>query len=381
MSRGVVEQAMPRLHPILVALAALSVLLSAKWADGAPRQAVPTVQLSSSASLEEAFSEIAGVHELATGRVVVVDTRERLLKIADFELGTVVQLSRTGDGPGEHRAPLSIFGLPDRASVVFDGGATRLLFLDPNGRPGRTLSLAGVAASGSGLTSRFVPTRGDSLGRLYGNGPPVRVTPQGLALADSVPIVRWAPESETLTPVAHLRVRSLRDRGGDIDPERAVITPLIPFVVGDQWAVDQAGRIAILPYDVYRVDMVDEQGVRRVGPELRFEKLPLTEEHKAAWRREASSTRPATEPPRWPEFLPPFLNRPAQFAPDGLLWILRTGPADASPTYDVVNRDGRLIRRVMAPPRGRVIGFGTKSVYVSVRDDDDLQYLHKFPLP
>jgi hypothetical protein len=87
------------------------------------------------------------------------------------------------------------------------------------------------------------------------------------------------------------------------------------------------------------------------------------------------------EPASWPEFLPPFLGGAFSFAPDGMLWVKRTGPADAPPTYDVISETNGIVMRVVLPLKSRVVGFGANGVvFVARTDDDDLQHLQRYRL-
>ena len=85
------------------------------------------------------------------------------------------------------------------------------------------------------------------------------------------------------------------------------------------------------------------------------------------------------DPSNWgAEYMPPFLERALMFSTDGFLWIRRTGPAGQPPTYDVIDRAGNLVEKVVLQNRSRLVGFGKGVVYVARHDDDDLQYLQKY---
>lgn len=199
----------------------------------------------------------------------------------------------------------------------------------------------------------------------------------------SYPIVRWNRRSADPEPVGHIRTRSPRDRGADVDPIRGLLTTIVPFIVGDQWAVASDGRVAILRWDDYRVDFVKPSSAFVRGEPLPFEPIRVSEEHKNEWRdQERARLRGQfAEPPRWPQFLPPFLVRPALFAPDGILWVRRTTTAGDSTRYDLIGPNGRLASRITLPPRSRVVGFGAASVYVVRQDEDDLEYLARYSVP
>ena len=81
--------------------------------------------------------------------------------------------------------------------------------------------------------------------------------------------------------------------------------------------------------------------------------------------------------------MPPFLGQALKFSNDGLLWIRRTGPAGQPPTYDVIDRAGKLVQKVVLPKGSRVVGFGNGVVYTARVDSDGLEYLqkHRFAIP
>jgi hypothetical protein len=87
--------------------------------------------------------------------------------------------------------------------------------------------------------------------------------------------------------------------------------------------------------------------------------------------------------PEFAETKPPFAGPGSvQVTPEGEVWVLRTRPAgDKVPTYDVFDRNGALVKRVVLNPRSRVVGFGRASVYVTRSDEDDLLYLERFKRP
>lgn len=319
------------------------------------------------------FSSIDGVRELPDGRLLVVDARERGVRIVDFRAGTVAPVGRDGSGPGEYRAPIRIFPAPGDSSIIFDGGATRLLYADASGRLGRIQSSAGVGAS-SGIATRFVPRQGDALGRLYGAESGLRQTAEGIAQADSVAILRWDRTDAALRPLAFIRLRSLADRGGALGGPSA-----IPFVVGDQWAAALDGRVAIVRWDTYRVELVSPDGKRIVGPTVTVPPIRVTPAIRDGWR---NAQPPGTaEPPRWPEFLPAFPVRAAQFAQDGLLWVLRHGPVGALPVYDVFDTAARRVGQVQLDAPGEIVGFGRAHAFIARTDEDGLRFLRRAALP
>jgi hypothetical protein len=170
-------------------------------------------------------------------------------------------------------------------------------------------------------------------------------------------------------------------------------------MTADQWAVASDGRVAVVSVYPYRVTFTEVDGRRWTAEPIRTEPVRVTEAHKKLWRESRRqpvasltfsasgetvagfSQREVAEPSAWPETLPPFLMDALAFAPNGILWVLRTSAADAPATFDLIDTAGRISARVALPPRARLVGFGAKSVYIVRRDNDDLEYLQRHPLP
>lgn len=102
-------------------------------------------------------------------------------------------------------------------------------------------------------------------------------------------------------------------------------------------------------------------------------------------RGEGSEWRLGTLPhqpePWWPEVLPPFVDDALFAAPDDMLWVRRTGPADEAPTFDVFGPDGALDGRVVLPAGRELLGVGHDAVYLVQRDEMDLLFVERYRLP
>ena len=97
--------------PLVVVSSGVAALLVACAPSGAGN--VPTVALAKpDAELAHPFTSVAGVRELGDGRVIVLDSRDFVVDVADFTADTVRQVGSNGDGPGEYRWPVELFALP-----------------------------------------------------------------------------------------------------------------------------------------------------------------------------------------------------------------------------------------------------------------------------
>ncbi|HEX7122787.1 MAG TPA: hypothetical protein VF178_10495 [Gemmatimonadaceae bacterium] len=355
----------------------------------AAAQDVPTTRLTNpAAEFPEGFSQLSAMRELRDGRVLVVEQCERLLKVADFKSGTLSQVGRTGSGPGEYRSPSRLLALAGDSSAIYDPSNSRFLVIRADGTPGGFFeAIPGVTETRGNVvmfSARFSPTASDAQGWLYARESGIKPGASGMVTTDSVAIERWDPVTKRRDTVAvhNLRLPAHELKPGESDP---------PFTTGIQWAVAPDGRVALVHPSDYHVEYVNPNGTRTKGAPIRYTRVRVSQEHREAFleqRRRPACPLPANvrmmvgdDPTEWPDYLPPFLSGAARFASDGILWVLRTGPADGPPTYDLIDGAGRLVHRVILPPRAKLLGFGKGSVYIVKLDDDDLQFLQRHPLP
>jgi hypothetical protein len=374
-------------------------------------QNVPTRTLSKpDAEFSEQFTQIAGIRELRDGRVIAIDPRDKTIQVVDLRAGTATKLGREGSGPGEYGMPLRLLALPNDTSAVVDILNSRMLLINPNATVGGFVDLNTPAQGGRGegriaIGGTTIPQGSDNKGRMYIEGPPFRLTENGPQSADSVPMIRWDRASgkrDTLAwrrvPQGTTQISGGRSGGGQNVSMRVGGGP--PFAGADAMVIAPDGRVAVVRHEPFSVDYISETGQRTRGQPIRYEKVKVSEGHKAEWReRQRGATmmmmtndngrRSATmapnnnvqDPESWGgEFMPPFLNGTNNlvFSNDGYLWVARTGPAGMAPTYDIIDRGGNVVQRVVLPKRHRLLGFGNSAIYLARLDEDDLQYLQKY---
>jgi len=375
-------------------------------------QNVPIRTLSKAdAEYPEPFTQVTGVRELKDGRVIVIDPRDKTVQAVDLKAGTAVKLGREGSGPGEYGMPFRLLPLPNDTSAVVDMLNNRMLLINPDAKVGGFVDLNVPAPAGRGdgrgggmmMIGGQMPTSSDAKGRMYMQGMPFRMTETGPVTADSVPMVRWDRASGKRDTLAWQRVpqgsTQVSSRGGRGNMSFRVGAGA-PFTGADIMAVAPDGRVAIAHHDPYSVDFVNEAGQRTRGQPIKYDKIKVSEGHKAEWReRQKTATtmmisndngrRSASvggnpnvqDPENWgDEYMPPFLQNQntVQFSNDGYLWVQRTGPAGQPPTYDVIDRAGNLVQKVVLPKKARLLGFGNGAVYIARVDEDDLQYIQKY---
>jgi hypothetical protein len=148
--------------------------------------------------------------------------------------------------------------------------------------------------------------------------------------------------------------------------------------------------VAIVRVHDYHVEWILPDGSRVSGRPIAFSPVRVTQRDKDGRPKGAPASPSATPgstvltaPPSmdWPEFKPPFPWTGVLAGSDGRVWVPRHGVAgDTRTHYDVIDRRGMVVSKVDVPNDGRIVGFGTRSIYVVRKDADDLQYLQRYPL-
>ena len=104
----------------------------------------------------------------------------------------------------------------------------------------------------------------------------------------------------------------------------------------------------------------------------------MTRDEKVAALARSDPPRQPEDVQDWPETVPPFLTGFVMAGPDGRVWIRRTPTRNATGTdYDLVDRNGRLARRLRLAANEAIVGFGRAHAYVVATDDDGLQRLRR----
>lgn len=337
------------------------------------------------------FSGIAMIRELRDGRVIVLDTTEKRLLAADFRNGTVTPLGRTGDGPEEYRRPNALFPLTGDSTLLTDAMARRWI-LFAGDRPVATVggqsplmangaTVRGVDSAGRVVTS-FLPT---DLGRAIDQG-------------DSLYLARFSRMSARGDTVTRLRSGFGGPPGSATQAtprmeRRYVPGPKRQFMlaplVGDQALAFADGWIAVARVEPYRVDWIDPAGAMHRGNPLPRGATVLDDREKRFYleRLAARDGRPAGPPEditNWRATIPPFWGFSSSLfaAPDGMLVIARAATSKApNPTYDFVDRRSAHRGQLSLKANERIVGFGARSIYLSVADDDGIERLRRHSWP
>ncbi len=372
-------------------------------------QAQATVSIGrAEAVFPESFTSVNGFRELSDGRVIVTDTRDRVVALLDFRTGAMTNVGREGGGPGEWGAALSLFAMPGDSTLMPDPVNGRFFVILPDGKPGPTFRLADEQLASVGGLSGV-----DAQGRLFFERG--RVSPNPGPRSPSVGGVDvYRHDRRTGQSMI---VGSYETPAGEVSMARSLPNGMLqqstnlPLAARDVTAMIPLGDYVIVRASPYRVDRIGADGRARNGQVAAASRVRVTEAEREAFVRGqirpgqiiVSGGGPATSSGgargsvptiqgdvsalmtpdmKWPEYKPPFVSNAARGAWDGRVWVLRTrAHDDATPVYDVFGTDGRIVQRVSLAPRSRIIGFGRGVVYVVRTDEDDLQHLERYRQP
>ncbi len=363
------------------------------------------------ATSTEALASVSQIRTLPGGRVIVNDTSGRRLILFDSLLrhGTVIADSKGATGV-RYPSPLGgLIAYRGDSSLFADPYTSKLFLLDGAGKVVRMLEPLQANQMISLMPGPFGAPGVDAEGRLVFRAsitPPSDHSPSAPApLLDSALIVRFDLVKRKLDTAAKWRIPSVRwvstptkVPGGTLRRVSSLVDPL-PWT--DDWAILSDGTIAIVRGRDYRADFIDGNNKMTSKRKIPFKWEPLSHQGKlaildsvrttmlrivaASIKRDslarAASGRPWSPVPmptiqlvtlnEMPEVRPAFRPGSALGDADGNLWIRTSKILDGGVVYDVINKRGVLIDRVLTPPRRVIAGFGRGGiVYMCVADGD-----------
>ncbi len=347
------------------------------------------------ARLAQDFSQLRGVRELPDGRVLLTDRLEEKLWVADLTSGATRVIGRPGRGPLEYHLPTALMPMPGDSTLLVDEGNSRLVVVSPSLVIARSflLRLPGI---GVPLGARAV----DARGRYYLQIP--GWISNARERGDSVWVVRFDPRGARVDTLALIQgALSPPSRDG-----RQMGFPFVPFAPQDAWGATPDGRVAIVRSSDYRVDWRGADGRLARGTPVRGARVPVTMADRVAFTRsfianspvggrdqnggmsaapaellEEKTIREVAARNTFASEMGPFTEAMPLVAPDGTLWVERSGHAGAPSAWDAFDAAGRNVRRVTLPPGRRLVALGRGSAYLVDTDDDGLEHLERYALP
>ena len=123
----------------------------------------------------------------------------------------------------------------------------------------------------------------------------------------------------------------------------------------------------------YRLEWRSVNGTIRRGAPIPYRASPVTAEERAERFGHGSSDLPI------PATKPAVTTAGILVSPIGEVWVSRyPSPGEPKGRWDVLDREGRVLRSLSLPGRRMIIGFGRTLVYVVSFDEDDIQHLEAY---
>lgn len=373
---------------------------------GVAAQEAPSVQLPpAEAEARVGFTRLTSVRELPDGRVLLVDQGENRLRVLDWSSGSVEDIGREGEGPGEYLRVGWLYPMSESTTLLTDQFSHRWYLLE-GADIDRTLA----------ATNPVVNLVKDEVQRLFGTADGHRfLTAEGYHWDPSLTrrryynpdsLVALVVEADVelehvvgVDTVAVLKGRSLEGDGctlgmGSADRTRTcslLASEDVPLLFEDGW-------LAVARVRPYRVDWLTPEGEWVLGAPLETGDGPPLDRQERCWVMQGNppaGPEDCAEDTRvdswgWPQAMPAFLPRvtsqpgadvPVVLATPGGSLLIRRAPRLSQPgaRYDLVDRTGTRTATFLLPPREAIVGFGENVVYTLRMDDVDLQWLRRHP--
>lgn len=344
-------------------------------------------------TLDEEFSAIRGVRELADGRLLVSDYIDQRVVLVDMTRGTVVLKVGKGGGPHEARLPTRLVPVPGDSTILADVGNGRLLLLDGQGRAVRT-----IPAERNGVMG----VRGVDVGGFLYYAVPGWAEERGGLPNDSVRVVKWNPRTGSTETVAVVQGERMRSDIRSPAPNPRI--PTIGYGSQDAWVVSEAGVVRIVRAGGYRVEIRTPGSPPVIGPSHAYATRPVSAADRLAYVRRFNASSPTSgkgegggmgyspamserevavmaRGTEYAERHPMFSAGDVLAAPGGQLWVGRPVEEGKAVSYDVFDVSGRRVMTVELLPGRRIAAIGRQGVYVIVESDLGIQRLERYLLP
>ena len=306
------------------------------------------------------FTYAFSIRELSDGRLIVPDPGENVIHLLGADGRPLGTIGKQGAGPGEFQIPLHVMALRGDSTLLNDREQRRFLLIGPDAKPVRTILWPTVPLGGDGLQDEM---HTDEQGNVYfprsGFHPDTGMTP----------LLRWNIGTGKIDSVQTVAMAKMVESR----PSRDVVrTLVVPFEDGDAWTVTPGGEVAIVRPREYQLEWRATNGTIHRGAPIPYRGAPVT----AAERTERFG--PGVDLPI-PATKPAVTPLGIEVSPTGEIWVSRyKAPGDPGPRWDVLDKDGRLLRTLTLTGRRSIIGFGRDLVYVVRYDEDDIQHLEAY---
>jgi hypothetical protein len=288
----------------------------------------------------EQFGDVRAVEIDLLGRIYVLDSQAREVRVFDADGGHVRSFGREGGGPGEFGQPSALLWGPDGNLWVVDQGNARFSVFDTTGtfvtshpRPGGIMMLPW-------------PGGFDTQGNLYdvaigGGGPPERGGPRG------PPQFSLARFDANLQPMDTFTIPQRRAETFELRSANRIMAMGVPFAPRMAWRLSPQGDIWMGMNDQYRLNRVTFAGDTVRIVEREFEPVEVTEADRAEALEGLGNfieQGGIVDERKIPTVKPAY--RQLSVDEDGYLWVRPSAaPDEEDVVFDIFDPEGRYLGR------------------------------------
>lgn len=332
------------------------------------------------------FGGVSSIRELAEGGVLV----------ADYQALRLVRIDWSG-GHARALTPPSRLTESSRPSRLCPLRGDSTLYTNAMTREWAILADTAVVRFFDrlgGLVAELGPNLDgcDPTGRVLGSRPHPYDPRKYLEPADTLVALLGDPDGTRVDTVARLRgpahfandAAQVPYHNGTLFLGNPYRTHEMARYFPDQW-------VAVARMDPYRVDWRSADGRWILGDPLPFTPRRVDEAERCFALEALRGSCEFADRLDWPRVVPPFtmdnyggghrFHAPTLLGmPRGNL-LIRRAPVSSRPDrqYDVVDRRGRLVARLMVAPNVAIVGFGAASVYTVEVDASGTETLRRHP--
>ena len=334
------------------------------------------------ATLPGTFGQVTGIAELTDGRVAVADFGHRLFLYGSFDPAGVDTIGRHVDtlAPGEsmigiQRLPGIVVHLGGDTVALVDFALQRATLWTEKGQSLGPVVTYPVAGYNPAITY-------DTLGYAYKADYRAVIgglEPGLITHSDSAPIVRFKRDAAAGDTIGELLLPRMGDaRFGD----QTKTVPVV-FSPSDVFSVTPDGWLWVARATTNSVDWRSPGGEWTHGTPRTWTKVPVTQADKSnfmdAARRNGLNPQLEVVFPFAAE-KPPFTS--ATTGRNGTVWLQRSREAgDSVPVYDVVSRDGAVLKVVALPKGASLAAVGRNGAIYVIAREGVTQKVNRYQLP